>query len=151
MADPPKNLTEDMVRTLLKMNPHLRGDGQSTKDVLSVIQTGVKKPAAAPVTTKANELDLAAEVDKLRARFDAAMGELQAEENELKAALQQTAAERQKARRTVCDTVVQALLRLDRNLAKPEHQALLKKEQAFFSDIGFSIERLIAAGRKHTP
>lgn len=135
-------LTEELVRSILAMNPHLRGEGESTKQVLAKFQAqqAGPPPAKAPEQRQLHEVimiarrelsDATLEVERRRRALDAKKSSLIA------------------ARRTMGDQarelIVEAFKAYDPTLLKPDHQALVTREKAFLEKVRFSGQVLMQA------
>jgi hypothetical protein len=160
MAEPPKKdapaggmATEEMVRKLMQMNPHLRGDGQSTKDVMSVLSksqsmgAGQATAKPAPVTPTAAP-NLSVELARLREAYQVALHDFDKDEAALKTLAQDLEKQKKALGGKACEQVIVALLKLDPNLTQRKHQVMLEKEKAFLDSIGFTPAKLIAAERE---
>ena len=140
--------TEDMVRTLMKMNPNLRGDGQSTKDVVAILhgqapaRPQVSQPASKPVG-----LNLNVELERVREELGRTLAALKERDTLLRAHTTALAAERKSQPLRACEQIIDIVLALDPNLTQRNHQVMLQKEKPFLDRIGFTHAKLIAAER----
>jgi hypothetical protein len=143
----PSALTEEMVRKLLQMNPHLRGEGQSTRDVLAGTQKTVAAAPAAPAAAP-KERDL----DAMLARMSREQSTWTIEHKKQQEALSKRNVEldaiARSAQADACALVIAALLESDPAISKPENKALLVAEKTFLANIAFSVDKLLAAKRK---
>ncbi len=149
-------LTEDMVRKLLQMNPHLRGSGQTTKDVLQSVRARVSRgPAeAAPPSGTSSPKSAAPAPDldglllALSRQRDAETIERKKEEELVATRLRQCDEEERRARAQALELLIDALLEQDPALVRPEHGSLLEGAKAFLARIEFTPDRFLAAKRK---
>ena len=140
---------EEMVRKLLQMNPHLRGDGQSTKDVMTVLAQakGPEQKKAPPPVNTGVLIALGQEVAKLKERLAREHSEVEREARELQQRKQTLETQRKMLPAQACAQVIAALLRIDPNLTQRRPQVLLEQQKAFLDSIGFSVAKLNAAER----
>ncbi|MCC6809669.1 MAG: hypothetical protein IT381_19725 [Deltaproteobacteria bacterium] len=145
----PRGPTEEIVRKLLAMNPHLRGEGQTTKDVMGLVAKNMAQPQAAPEPElKAAAKSLGQAFDAIIAEHAAATAELAKQRAALKAFTETLEAQKKAALVQACQRVVEAIMRFDRDLTERRHQVLLEQEKAFLSSIGFTAQKLVEAERK---
>ncbi|MCC6806054.1 MAG: hypothetical protein IT381_01410 [Deltaproteobacteria bacterium] len=139
--------TEDMVRRLLQLNPQLRGDGQSTRDVVSHMQdqfnAGQQKQAA-PAPAKGG-LSLAEEIERLKRAYGERTAGLRDEQAHAKTERAGLAAQRKSVAEQACARVIDALLASDPDLTADATLAQLDAHAAFLKRIGFSQQKLLAA------
>ncbi len=130
----------ETMRKLLAVNPNLRGEGDSTQDVLRRMRGSAASPSEKE-TKKASEhapsedIFLAAQALEQRYR---------AERQRLAAAKRAIEEEDRTLSARMLDTFYDDLLAIDPNLTSPKTQYTLKKMKPFLDELGFSMDGLIA-------
>ncbi len=167
--DKPSEVTEELVRKLLQMNPNLRGDGKTTKEVLETVRGNLSgtpstpqaaptsssaavgkapnhSPPSRPATAAAPDLD--GVLLRCSRQHDAALLEQKKEDDAIAAALRTCDDEERRARQRAHEIMIEAILGQDPGLQRPENLAVIDREKAFLSTIAFTLEKLLAAKRK---
>ncbi len=151
----PAALTEHMVRLLLQMNPHLRGDGQTTKEVLELVRRDAartirrspeERAAARAAAAPARDLDAA--LLQLSRRLAADSLTHKKEADAIEAVLEQCDEQERRARAQALELLTAAILEQDPGLSLRENALLLEQEKSFLGSIAFSLEQLFAEKRR---
>ena len=146
-------ISEEAVRTLLKLNPGLRESlakgGATTIEVTDAAARTVEGQGPPPASTPPRTaLSLAEELARIAKTFAAARAETTLREKALAARREALAREARTEAAVCCEELVRALIAVDRNVAQRRNQAILEQEKAFLAEIGFSLERVLAAERR---
>jgi hypothetical protein len=140
-----EGLTEDMVRKLLQMNPQLRGEGKTTRDVLSSVLGA--KPSTEPKPVK-SEATVDGVVARMARDLDAWTLAHKRERDIAAKQAKDLNDELNRITALACERMIEAVLAEDPGLVDPQNVALLEKEKAFLAHIGFSISKVLAAKHK---
>ena len=140
---PPVGVNREAIHKALEMNPEMRKKFKTT-DVMRQLGGGKAAPDTAPKTSEESAKatgDVIADLTHLKEAFAAE-----------KKAIASALAELQKRERELRPKMLEALNALlvagDPNLTSPTTQELLKREQAFLNEVGFSASRLLDARLK---
>jgi molecular chaperone GrpE (heat shock protein) len=156
-ADDKSRINEEMVRRLLQLNPQLRGDGKSTKDVLSIIQkTTTEQPAAGapPPAERPRELKQTAaigtaeQIRQIKARYSQRIAALKKEQAEIAAKSKLLASQKKAATDQACHRLIDAILRIDPDLLNRGTQTVMETEAAFLSQVAYSPQKLVAEEKR---
>jgi hypothetical protein len=149
MSDDKPGLTEDMVRKLLAMNPQLRGDGKTTKDVLADVKgRTAPPPIAAPASASAARPDLDKTLSELERDHKEHGAEADKRDDTLARQLASVGDQANAITAQARELVMRVFLAKDPDLTSAESARILAKEKAFLDRVGFSLEGLLAEKRK---
>ena len=137
---PGVGINKEVLRKAMSLNPTLR-QGQDSTDIMAMLKDANKgrtvaatpesSPAKASASTDFSEVVLASKQRLLedQRRLKEEIGKLQQQERELAPKLR--------------DRLIELVLSIDPNLASLKVQAIMNREKAFLSSVGFSADAVL--------
>ncbi len=137
---PVEGLDKETLRRAMQLNPALKAQLGGTNKVLEQLEKAAEKRAHAPTEEKNDAprrpANLAEGLKQARERY-------QSEVRRLQEQLAKTQRELQQLKPQVLEKVIDLVIDADPNMSSAYTQELLKMEQAFFGEIGFSARKVI--------